>query len=164
MQITEQGPPCDLTLATTEWLGVAARRTFSTRRCQTGFSYLALLFFIAISAIPMAHLGQRWQAAVRAEKARELSFRLKAYEAALLSYYQASLRKAAVPLHPRRLDELLIDHRAGRPHNHLRRLYPNPMSPDGQWHLILGADGTIRKICVKAPSPSTGPLECAGQV
>lgn len=103
---------------------------------------LAALAILAVSATALATLDS---AAVRAEREAELLFRGLAYRAAIASYYRAS------PDHtfPRKLAHLLEDPRLpGR--RHLRGLYPDPMTEDGEWTLVRAADGGIAGVASRS--------------
>ncbi|MDT9000914.1 type II secretion system protein [Paucibacter sp. APW11] len=101
---------------------------------QRGFSYLGMLFFVAITAAALAALGQRWSTAMQRERERELEFRGKEIARAIESYLAAT--GTSVPQYPRSLDDLLIDGRSFKPRHHLRRRYLDPFTGTDDWVLV----------------------------
>jgi len=101
---------------------------------QKGFTYLGLLFFVAITAAALATLGQRWSMAAQRERERELEFRGREIAHAIDSYLAAAPRPPAT--YPRSLDDLLVDSRGVKPRHHLRRAYPDPFTGEADWALI----------------------------
>ncbi|PTT85495.1 general secretion pathway protein, partial [Pelomonas sp. HMWF004] len=100
---------------------------------QRGFSYLAVLFLVAITAAALAALGQAWSTAAQRERERELAFRGGEIAQALLRYQAAS----PVPgQFPAALEDLLEDRRGPVPRHHLRRLYADPFTGQPDWVLV----------------------------
>ena len=94
------------------------------RRCQPlprparGFTWLLLLFGLAIAGAGLATLGTQWQQAAQREREAELLFRgLQLRDA--LQRYQAQT-PTGQPALPRALDDLLTDRRWPEPRHHLR--------------------------------------------
>lgn len=114
-----------------------------SRRPQ-GFTYLGMLFFVAITAAAMAALGQSWSTAAQRERERELEFRGQEIARAIASYLKAGASVApgqdaaagVVGGHPRSLDDLLVDRRGIKPRHHLRRAYADPMTGKPDWVLV----------------------------
>ncbi|KXB31761.1 type II secretory pathway, pseudopilin PulG [Dechloromonas denitrificans] len=100
---------------------------------QIGVTYLGLLFTVALGSIALAGTGTLWQMESRRDKEKELLFIGEEYRRAIASYYDNS---PGDPQYPARLADLAHDPRFPMPVRHLRRLYSDPMSADGQWHLI----------------------------
>lgn len=105
---------------------------------QRGFTYLAVLFLVALTAAALAALGQAWSTAAQREKERELEFRGREIARAIASYVKAGIAGPGSPggAYPRSLDELLIDRRGTTPHHHLRRRYADPFTGQPDWVLI----------------------------
>lgn len=101
---------------------------------QRGFSYLAVLFLVALTAAGLAALGQAWSTAVQREKERELEFRGKAIADAIASYQHAAPTGPAA--YPSSLDDLLDDRRGPHVRRHLRRLYVDPFTGAADWVLV----------------------------
>ncbi|MDR7335192.1 type II secretion system protein [Roseateles asaccharophilus] len=100
---------------------------------ERGYSYLAVLFLVALTAAGLAALGSAWHTAAQREKERELAFRGGEIARAIASYVGAG----EGGVHPRRLEDLLIDLRGPKPRHHLRRLYPDPFTGRADWALIV---------------------------
>lgn len=101
-----------------------------------GFTYLWLLFVIALGGVALAALGQRQQTLQQREREAELRFRGEAIAQALASYARAT-PAGANPL-PQRLEDLLEDRRSGATRRHLRRLYVDPFTGRPDWVLQIG--------------------------
>lgn len=119
------------------------------RARQGGYTYLLLLFAVAVSGYTLALLGETWHARSRHERQAELAFVLNAYQHALASYRLAT--PDGMPYRPKRLEELLEDKRSGPLHRHLRRLYADPLSGKQDWILKTDPLG-ITAVC----TPQTG--------
>jgi len=100
-----------------------------------GFTYLGMLFFVAITAAALAALGQRWSTAAQRERERELEFRGGEIARAIESYLLAS--PSQPPAHPHSLEDLLRDARGIKPRHHLRRLYADPFTGKPDWVLLV---------------------------
>ncbi|HYD82132.1 MAG TPA: type II secretion system protein [Paucimonas sp.] len=110
-------------------------------RAQRGFTYVAMLFALAIFGIGLAALGESWSAASRREREEELIRIGTAYARAIGEYHRRSpgARKA----YPARLEELVEDKRFVGTVRHLRRLYRDPVTNGAEWGLVRAADGGI---------------------
>jgi len=100
---------------------------------QRGFTYLGVLFFVAITAAALAALGQAWSTAAQRERERELEFRGEAIASAIISYRKAQPER---PQYPRSLDDLLEDRRGINPRHHLRQAYVDPFTGKPDWVLV----------------------------
>lgn len=120
----------------------------AARRRQRGFTYLWLLFVLAIGAAGLAGLGQSAGAAAHRDREAELMFRGQAIADAISSYWSAT------PGEPKRLpatlDELLDDRRGPRPVHHLRRVYPDPFTGRTDWELLRDETGRIAGVRSRA--------------
>jgi type II secretory pathway pseudopilin PulG len=101
---------------------------------EAGFTFIGLMFAIAIAGIALAGVGVLWQMESRREKEKELLFNGEQYRKAISAYYEKS--PGTAKLFPEKLEDLLQDNRFPNPTRHLRRLYRDPMTRDGQWELI----------------------------
>lgn len=102
-----------------------------------GFSYLGLLFFVAITAAALAALGQAWATAAERERERELEFRGNEIARAITSYAAAINPDPRVPLsYPASLDDLLNDRRGSKTRHHLRRAYLDPFTGQLDWVFV----------------------------
>lgn len=103
-------------------------------RRQRGFSYLAVLFLVALTAAGLAALGQAWRTAAQRERERELAFRGGEIARAIASYQRAAGVEPAP--YPTSLRDLLADDRGPRVRRHLRRLYADPFTGQADWVLV----------------------------
>lgn len=125
-------------------------------RGQGGYTYLGLLFAVALAGIALAGTGSLWELESRREKEKELLFIGEEYRQAIGSYFDRT--PGADKQYPGKLDDLLQDKRFPMPVHHLRRLYRDPMTPDGSWELIRSQG----KIIGVASKSSGKPVKIAG--
>lgn len=104
---------------------------------QQGFTYLLVLFIVAVIGSGLAVAGTMWETAARREKEAELLFAGHQYRAAIARYYLAGPRQ-----YPPALEDLLKDPRKPNTVRYLRRLYPDPMTGK-PWVLIKAPTGGI---------------------
>jgi type II secretory pathway pseudopilin PulG len=124
----------------------------SRANSQEGFTYLGLIYAVAISGIALAGTGILWSLESRREKEKELLFIGEQYRQALVSYAKRTVGKndgqnpqqspgqnqgaEGAPVFPERLEELLEDRRSFPAAHHLRRLFRDPMTGHPDWRLI----------------------------
>lgn len=108
---------------------------------QAGFTYLAMLFAIAISGVILVEVGINWTQESRREKERQLLFVGNQFRQAIALYYERS--PGAVKRYPKKLEDLLTDERYGTPQHYLRKLYRDPITNQAQWGLVISPDGGI---------------------
>lgn len=113
-------------------------------KCQSGFSYLGLLFLVAILGSGTAVAGMMWSISQKRDKERELLFRGNEIRNAIASYYKTT--PGTIRRYPASLADLLKDNRQLATVRHLRRLYRDPMTVDGEWGLVRSDDGGIRGV------------------
>jgi len=104
---------------------------------EGGFTYLGLLFAVVILGFALSTVGVVWSTQIRRDREAELLFVGDQIRAAIGRYY------AAGAVYPLALKDLLADNRAPQARHFLRRLYPDPMTGNPDWQLILGAGGGI---------------------
>lgn len=128
-------------------LGVLGQPTL-----QRGFTYLLLLFMLAVGGAGMAALGERWQVAAQREREAELHFRGGQFSQALARWRDtpAAGREPA----PRTLEDLLIDERVSPPVHHLRQLYTDPFTGQADWELLRNPQGLIVAVASRSRQPA----------
>jgi type II secretory pathway pseudopilin PulG len=122
-------------------------------RQQHGFTYLGLLFAVAIIGITLATIGVIWSTQARREREIELLFTGNQIRQAIGRYYEHS------GVLPRDLSELVEDRRLPAARRFLRRLYMDPITGAADWTLIKTADGGIMGV---ASSSLQKPIRMAG--
>lgn len=99
-----------------------------------GYTYLGLLFAVALAGVGLATLGQDAATAAQRERERELRFRGGEIRQAIEHYARAT--PVGAPRWPHRLGDLLRDTRGPLPRHHLRRLYADPFTGQPDWVLL----------------------------
>lgn len=122
----------------------AGKQCKQSRKNQTGFTYLVLLFSIAILGIGLASTGVIWSTEARLAKQRELDFIGREFIQAIESYYNAT--PGEVKSYPLTVDELLTDRRFLFTKRHLRKIYVNPFSNSADWQYLREPGGGIHGI------------------
>jgi len=98
---------------------------------QGGFSYLALLFALAIFGIGLAKIGPLSSQLARRSAEAELIRTGLEVERAIASYYYSS--PGTIPALPRTWDDLLEDRRFVAMKRHLRRVPLDPITRTHDW-------------------------------
>lgn len=108
---------------------------------QTGFTYLAALFMIAILGAVLAATGVVWSTAQQREKERELLLIGQQFREAISQYYEHS--PGLLKKYPETLNDLLKDERQLATHRYLRKLFIDPMTKLNKWGLVPAPGGGI---------------------
>lgn len=108
---------------------------------QSGFTYLAILFVIAIAGVVLAATSFNWSQAGQREKERELLFIGNQFRHAIGLYYEKS--PGTAKRYPRTLDELLKDDRQLGIQRYLRKIYIDPMTRKAEWGTVPALDGGV---------------------
>ena len=116
-----------------------------------GFTYLWLLFIVAIGAALLAAIGQRWSSVMQREREHELLFRGGQIAAAISAYRAAS----GVPTEsPRQFDDLLRDRRGPVLRRHLRRAWADPFTDEADWVPLVDDAGHWVGVRSRATRPA----------
>jgi type II secretory pathway pseudopilin PulG len=115
------------------------------RRRPKGFTYLAVLFAVAILSGGLALAGEMWETSAQREREAELLFVGNQYRMAIQRYFLSGPQRQ----YPRSLEDLLKDPRRPGTERYLRRLYPDPITGK-EWALVKAPDGGI--LGVHSPS------------
>ena len=111
------------------------------RRRARGFTYLAVLFIVAILLGGLALVGEMWETSARREKEAELLFIGNQYRRAIGLFYDST--PGGVKRYPRTLEDLVKDPRQPSTQRHLRKFYPDPITGKNEWGLVKAPDGGI---------------------
>lgn len=105
---------------------------------QRGFTYLTVLFLVAMMAGGLALAGEVWHTSAMREKEADLLHIGNEYRKAIERYYLLGARQ-----YPKNLADLIKDPRQPGTVRHLRRLYPDPITGKDEWGLVKADDGGI---------------------
>lgn len=125
-------------------------------RPARGFTYLMLLWWVAIGSIMLAALGQQWSLESRRQKEIELVFRAEQIRDAIQSYYDAT--PVEPKLLPTSIDDLLEDRRGPVLKRHLRQHWTDPITGGKEWGLVMagpflrGVYSTSKQHPLRAPT------------
>lgn len=108
---------------------------------QGGFTYLALLFAVAVLGVVLAGAGVLWSVERQREREQELLFIGNQFRTAIRSYYEQS--PGTLKRYPMTLSELVKDQRFLGVRRHLRQLYRDPMTGLPDWGLVMAPEGGI---------------------
>jgi type II secretory pathway pseudopilin PulG len=117
-------------------------------RAQRGFTYLGLLFAIALLGVGLAAASEAWSATAKRQRLEQLQWVGEQYMRAIGSYYESS--PGGAKTYPRSLDDLLLDQRVPFVRRHLRQLYVNPLSEQFDWEVVEAPGKGVRGVRVPA--------------
>lgn len=132
-------------------------RATSEIRRATGFTYLVMLFAVAITGVMLAAVGVVWHDDARRARENELLRIGGEFRRAVGLYYERT--PGGVKRFPEKLEDLLRDHRYLSIQRYLRRIYHDPLTGQPTWGLVRAADGTImgvHSLSRAAPRKSSG--------
>lgn len=135
---------------------LAAGRRPSAR----GFTYLWLLFVLALGGVGLAAVGELEQTRQQREREAELRFRGQAIAQAIGRY--AEQTPVGLPPLPTRLEDLLTDRRHPRPQHHLRQLYADPFTGQPDWEPITGQAAAAPPAESDTAASAPAPVPVAG--
>jgi len=108
---------------------------------QRGFTYLVLLFMVAIMGAVLAATATVWHTLAQRDKEQELLYAGHAFRRAIGLYYERT--PGTVKQYPKKLDDLLEDKRQISLARYLRKIYIDPLTASQKWGLVPGPGGTI---------------------
>jgi type II secretory pathway pseudopilin PulG len=123
-------------------------------RNARGFTYLTVLFIVAMMAGGLALIGEVWHTSNLREKEAELLHVGDEYRRAIERYHRSGNGQ-----YPKSLADLIRDPRQPGVVRHLRRLYPDPLTGKDEWGLVKSSDGGIAGVYSLSES---APLKVAG--
>ena len=121
-------------------LAPLSRGARALRAGGSGFTYLTVLFIVAILMTGLALAGQVWETAAKREKEADLLFIGNQYRRAIARYYEGT--PGGVKRYPRSLEELLKDPRQPSTQRYLRKLFPDPFGGK-EWGIVKAPDGGV---------------------
>lgn len=111
-------------------------------RAQGGFTYLLLLWWVALSGVMLMALGEHWAAQAQRDREAELVDRAEQIQRAIEAYASVPVNDGVSRL-PRKLEDLLEDRRSGELRRHLRQPWRDPITRGGAWGLVRDANEGI---------------------
>lgn len=108
---------------------------------EGGFTYLAILVFVAILGVGIAAVGEVWDTAARREKERDLLHAGRELRDAIGRYYAAP--STGMARYPSSLEDLLKDNRVPGIRRHLRQIPNDPMTGKADWATVAAPGGGI---------------------
>jgi type II secretory pathway pseudopilin PulG len=100
---------------------------------EKGFTYVWIMFAVAVLGVTVAAAGQAWRTEARREKEKELMFVGDQFAQAIGSYYEES---PGMKRYPDSLEKLLQDKRYPTIKRHLRKIFTDPMTGNSEWGLV----------------------------
>lgn len=110
-------------------------------RGERGFSYVVVMFLVAVTSILSLRALEYTQTAEQRAKEDELLWRGMAYRRAIQDFYLRGPGSGHAL--PTELGQLLDDTRFVRRQRWLRKPYRDPLTADGNWGLIYNDDGKL---------------------
>ncbi|MDO9052966.1 MAG: type II secretion system protein [Gallionella sp.] len=108
---------------------------------QSGFTYLAALFLVAIMGAVLATTGVVWSTSQQRDRERELLLVGKQFRDAIGQYYEHS--PGSLKKYPETLDDLLKDERQLATRRYLRKVFIDPMTRTNKWGVVPALGGGI---------------------
>jgi len=105
-----------------------------------GFTYIGVLFFVALAGIALAGVGVIWHTETKREKERELLFIGDQFRRAIGQYYE---RSVGAKRFPTSINDLLIDRRYPTIQRYLRKIYRDPFNLSDEWGVVQAPGGGI---------------------
>jgi type II secretory pathway pseudopilin PulG len=126
--------------------GTSARgQAFNIIAGSSGFTLMGVLVLVTISGIALMGASQSWRTLVQREREEALLFQGDQIRRAIASYYTAGAAGAGGE-YPQRMEDLLKDPRFPTVQRHLRKLYGNPLDPEGKWEIVRDGAGRIKGV------------------
>jgi type II secretory pathway pseudopilin PulG len=119
-------------------------------RGEQGLVLLALLIMLILVGVAALAAGEVWSTTLKRERETELLFIGNQYRRAIQDYWKMSPGRRA---YPPSVDVLLTDNRFPNPVHHLRRLYRDPMTDNGEFEPIMQSNGFIGIHSVSTDAP-----------
>lgn len=113
----------------------------SGKKIQSGFTYLTMLFAVAVMSAGLAATGVVWTTASQREKEKELLFVGDQFRQAIALYHLRT--PGTIKRYPEKLEDLIKDNRYLSTQRYLRKIYVDPMTGKSEWGLVAAPNGGI---------------------
>ena len=124
-------------------------RLMNPAKSTQGFTYVGALILVIVTGIALSAASTYWSTIVQREKEAELLFRGDQIRKAIRSYYE-NPPSGHTKSYPQSLKDLVRDPRYMKVVRHLRKIYRDPMTEDGQWGFVLDSRGGIKGVFSKS--------------
>lgn len=104
---------------------------------QLGYSYVLLLFILALMGVALAGVGSVWSKVAQREKELQLLFIGEQFRKAIQHYHEQGGE------YPTQLEDMLLDTRQPTIQRYLREVYTDPMTSSKQWGEVKSPEGKI---------------------
>ena len=111
------------------------------RPSSRGFTYLWVLFAVALVGVSLVTAASFWVSTANRQKRVQLEWAGAQFKDAIGSFYEGG--PGGAKSYPRTWADLLEDRRFAVPRRHLRRIYINPFSNTPDWELVRCASGGV---------------------
>lgn len=108
---------------------------------QQGYTYFGVLLLVMVLGMALSGAKLVTDTQQRREQEKELIFAGQQYVDAIRSYYESG--SGGINTYPRSVSELLRDPRFPGVRRHLRKPWKDPMTPSGDWDMIVTEEGGI---------------------
>jgi type II secretory pathway pseudopilin PulG len=131
---------------------VAKTRTAAKCEACAGYTYVGLLFLVAMLGVGLVVASEVWLTVQRRDKEQELLFVGNQFRRAL-ALYQANGGG-----YPRRLEDLLRDPRTPGMRRYLRKIHRDPITGSSEWGLVKVGEGIagVHSLSGKEPLKKAG--------
>lgn len=111
------------------------KRAATSSQHQAGFSYLWVLFLVALMGVGLTVAVEIEATATQRDRERELLSIGRQFRTAIGRYYETQLPGGRRE-YPTSLEDLLLDNRVPGVKRHLRKIFVDPMSGNTEWGLV----------------------------
>jgi type II secretory pathway pseudopilin PulG len=126
-------------------------------RRQQGFTYVIVMFLVAVVSIISVRAMENTKTTLRREKEAELLLVGQLYRNAIRSYYENS--PGSLKAYPKKgdfgdpMDLLVLDGRTTRPQRHLRKRFRDPITGSKDWGIVYSGDSIIGVYSLSTQEP-----------
>lgn len=121
-----------------------------------GFTYLLLLWWVALSGVMLMALGESWTSQSQRDREAELVYRGDQIRLAIEAYASTPVSDGVSRL-PQKLEDLLEDRRTGELRRHLRQIWRDPITRRLEWGVVRDANGITGVHSLSRQQPMRAP-------
>jgi type II secretory pathway pseudopilin PulG len=113
----------------------------AAQAAQAGFTYLGVVFLVAVMGLLLASVGTVASVEMQREKEKQLLFVGSQFRRAIQLYYERT--PGTIKQYPKSLDVLLQDPRYPTAQRYLRKIYPDPITGKAEWGMVEAPGGGV---------------------